>query len=132
MRRLGRTEGSRIRTVTTLAGLTLAGAVALSGCAMADGLLESTGQAAYTTEAAALITLSSASIGVQLAPVCAENSSGPVTCTPGKTTAGAAITVSGPDPKTDKADLFSVSVGDKVIFQGSAIEVMRKAGRVDK
>lgn len=123
---------SRAGTVTSLAGLAVAAAVALSGCAMADGLLESTGQAAYTTEAATLITLSSAGIGVQLAPVCAENSSGPVTCTPGKTTAGAAITVSGPDPKANKTDQFSVSVGDKVIFQGSAIEVMRKAGRVDK
>lgn len=123
---------SRTGKVAWLAGLALIAAGTLSGCAMADGLLESTGQAAYTTQAATLDILSSAGISVQLAPVCAENSSGPVTCTAGKTTTGATINVSGPDPKTDKTDQFSVSVGDNVIFHGSAIEVMRKAGRVDK
>lgn len=130
---MNRSFGSnrRIR-MATLAGIAVAGVVSVSGCAMADGLLESTGQAAYTTEAATLDVLSSAGIGVQLAPVCAENGSGPVTCSTGKTTAGEPITVTVTNPKTDKSDDFTVSVGGKVIHTGSAIEVMRKAGRVDK
>ncbi len=131
-RRFGSTRRIRTWTLARLTGLALAGVAAISGCAMANGLLESTGQAAYTTQAATLDVLSSAGISVQLAPVCAENSSGPVTCSVGKTTGGEPIAVTGPDPKADKTDQFSVSVSGKVIFQGSAIEVMRKAGRVDK
>lgn len=96
---------------------------------MADGLLESTGQDAFTTQSAALEALTSAGISVQLTPVCAENSSGPVTCSVGKTTAGEPITVTVSDPKTDE---FSVTVGTKLIHKGSAIEVMRRSGRVDK
>lgn len=119
-------------TAVSAASVVLAGAITLAGCSTADGLLEATGLAAYTTQSATLIVLHSAGVGVQLAPVCAEHGTGPVTCTEGKTTAGATITVTGPDPKVDQSSQITVSVAGKVIFQGSAVEQMRKAGQVDR
>lgn len=108
----------------------LIGLVALiSGCSMGTGLTHSTGQPPFVAEAATLDVLAAANIPIQVAPVCTEFGAGPVTCTDGQTESGQKVAVDVIDPKTHQ---MRVTVGDRVIFEGSGAAVMEKAGRVDQ
>jgi len=107
----------------------LASSTGLAGCSMATGLDASTGNGAYESQSAAINALTANDVPIQIAPVCQENGSGPVTCNPGKTTTGQPITVTVSDGKDPE---ITVSVAQTVIFKGNAIVALNEAGRVQK
>lgn len=115
--------------VASVGAIGAIGAIALSGCTMVFGLAESTGSGGFTAQQASLDVLRQANIPVQLAPVCSQTGSGPITCDSGKTTSGETITVTVENPETL---IITVDVAGKQIFNGSAIDVTNNAGRVDR
>jgi hypothetical protein len=107
------------------AAVALAAVSGLAGCSQVAAIAPVGGDHLAEVRYAAIDVLLDADTDVLTAPVCAQATSGEVTCA-GKTTEGDDIAVVSP---ADDQTIVTVTVGDRELYSGSIMDVLNDAAR---